>query len=170
MEYFVDGLQTSERTLDAPDLLDDYYLNLLDWGSSNVLAIALGTTVYLWDASTGSTSELVTVDDDKGPVTSVNWAPDGRHIAVGLNDSEVQLWDSTANRQVIKHILLPLLLCWLHMVVTCSQSIVLLVTYSDIHCFVPVVEDLKRRSPSSCWVTSMEQSYPHHRINGRKNH
>ncbi|KAL9267678.1 Cell division cycle 20.1, cofactor of APC complex-like protein [Drosera capensis] len=92
--------QTSERTLDAPDLLDDYYLNLLDWGSSNVLAIALGTTVYLWDASNGSTSELVTVDDEVGPVTSVNWAPDGKHIAVGLNNSEVQLWDSTANRQL----------------------------------------------------------------------
>ena len=93
-------MHTSERTLDAPDLLYDYYLNLLDWGSSNVLAIALGTTVYLWDASSGSTSELVTVDEDKGPVTSVNWAPDGRHIAVGLNNAEVQLWDSTANRQV----------------------------------------------------------------------
>ncbi|VFQ99205.1 unnamed protein product [Cuscuta campestris] len=39
--------QTSERTLDAPDILDDYYLNLLDWGSSNVLSIALGSTVYL---------------------------------------------------------------------------------------------------------------------------
>ncbi|KAL2540342.1 Cell division cycle 20.1 [Abeliophyllum distichum] len=24
--------QTSERTLDAPDIVDDYYLNLLDWG------------------------------------------------------------------------------------------------------------------------------------------
>ncbi|GAY61528.1 hypothetical protein CUMW_210650 [Citrus unshiu] len=92
--------QSSERTLDAPDLVDDYYLNLLDWGSSNVLAIALGSTVYLWDASDGTTSELVTVDDENGPVTSVNWAPDGRHIAIGLNNSQVQLWDSTANRQL----------------------------------------------------------------------
>ncbi|KAL6322985.1 hypothetical protein AAG906_023602 [Vitis piasezkii] len=90
--------QTSERTLDAPDLVDDYYLNLLDWGSSNVLAIALGGTVYLWDASDGSTSELVTLEDESGPVTSVSWAPDGRHIAIGLNNSDVQLWDSTANR------------------------------------------------------------------------
>lgn len=93
-------IQTSERTLDAPDLVDDYYLNLLDWGSSNVLAIALGNTVYLWDASNGATSELVTLDEELGPVTSVKWAPDGRHIAVGMNNSEVQLWDSTANRQV----------------------------------------------------------------------
>ncbi|KAJ6883919.1 cell division cycle 20.2 [Populus alba x Populus x berolinensis] len=92
--------QTSDRTLDAPDLVDDFYLNLLDWGSSNVLAIALGSTVYLWDASDGSTSELVTVDDEDGPVTSVNWAPDGRHIAIGLNNSHIQLWDSASNRQL----------------------------------------------------------------------
>ncbi|CAL9069798.1 unnamed protein product [Musa banksii] len=90
--------QSAERTLDAPDIVDDYYLNLLDWGSSNVLSIALGNTVYLWDAADGSTSELVTVDDDAGPVTSVSWAPDGRHIAVGLNSSDIQLWDSTSNR------------------------------------------------------------------------
>ncbi|KAI4295319.1 hypothetical protein L6164_035376 [Bauhinia variegata] len=92
--------QSSERTLDAPDLVDDYYLNLLDWGSSNVLAIALGNTVYLWDASNGSTSELVTVDDENGPITSISWAPDGRHIGVGLNNSEVQLWDTTSARQL----------------------------------------------------------------------
>ncbi|KAK7295491.1 hypothetical protein RJT34_18400 [Clitoria ternatea] len=50
--------QSSERTLDAPDILDDFYLNLLDWGSSNVLSIALGNTVYLWNASNCSTAEL----------------------------------------------------------------------------------------------------------------
>nr|GMC72222.1 cell division cycle 20.2, cofactor of APC complex-like [Ipomoea batatas] len=100
--------QTSERTLDAPDIVDDYYLNLLDWGSSNVLSIALGSTVYLWDASDGSTSELVTIDDENGPVTSVKWAPDGRHIAIGLNNSDVQLWDTTANRLVCSLISLGL--------------------------------------------------------------
>ncbi|XP_040377053.1 cell division cycle 20.2, cofactor of APC complex-like [Oryza brachyantha] len=90
--------QSAERTLDAPDLVDDYYLNLLDWGSNNVLSIALGDTVYLWDASSGSTSELVTVDEDSGPITSVSWAPDGQHIAVGLNSSDIQLWDTSSNR------------------------------------------------------------------------
>ncbi|XP_010552482.1 PREDICTED: cell division cycle 20.2, cofactor of APC complex-like isoform X2 [Tarenaya hassleriana] len=86
--------------LDAPEIKDDFYLNLLDWGSKNVLAIALDQTVYLLDASSRSISELVTVVDEKGPVTSVNWAPDGRHIAVGLNNSEVQLWDSASNRML----------------------------------------------------------------------
>ncbi|XP_004305559.1 PREDICTED: cell division cycle 20.2, cofactor of APC complex-like [Fragaria vesca subsp. vesca] len=86
--------QTAEKILDAPDLSDDFYLKLLDWGTNNILAIALGSTVYLWDASNSSTSELVTVSDDDGPVTSLSWAADGRHIALGLNNSCVELWDS----------------------------------------------------------------------------
>ncbi|KAK7337346.1 hypothetical protein VNO77_17913 [Canavalia gladiata] len=90
--------QSSERTLDAPDILDDFYLNLLDWSSSNVLSIALANTVYLWNAADGSTSELVTVDEEDGPVTSLSWAPDGRHLAIGFNNSRVQLWDSYSSR------------------------------------------------------------------------
>ncbi|OIS97503.1 PREDICTED: cell division cycle 20.1, cofactor of APC complex-like [Nicotiana attenuata] len=90
--------QTAERTLDAPDILDDFYLNLLDWGCSNIVAIALGNSVYLWDASDGSVTELLSVSDDLGPVTGVSWAPDGRHLALGLNNSHVQLWDSSSSR------------------------------------------------------------------------
>jgi cell division cycle protein 20 (cofactor of APC complex) len=93
-------VQSAERVLDAPELVDDYYLNLLDWGSSNVLSIALANTVYLWNASSGSTSELITVDEDNGPVTSVSWSPDGRHIAIGLNSSDIQLWDATSKQLV----------------------------------------------------------------------
>ncbi|CAH2046531.1 unnamed protein product [Thlaspi arvense] len=88
--------QNPERVLDAWNIVEDFGLNLLDWGSANVLAIALGDTVCLWDASTGSVSELEAADEENGPVTSVNWAPDGRYLAVGLNDGEVQLWDSVA--------------------------------------------------------------------------
>ncbi|KAI3867486.1 hypothetical protein MKX03_032339, partial [Papaver bracteatum] len=89
--------QIADRILDAPEIIDDYYLNLLDWGSTNVLAIGLGYTVHLWDATESSSAELMTVDEDTGPITSVSWAPDGRHIAVGLNNSEVQIWDYTSN-------------------------------------------------------------------------
>ncbi|CAM6053822.1 unnamed protein product [Sphagnum tenellum] len=89
--------QAAERTLDAPDLLDDYYLNLLDWSVNNILAVALGSTVYLWDATTSSIEELLTVDEE-GPATSISWAPDGKYIAVGLNNATVQLWDSQSLR------------------------------------------------------------------------
>lgn len=42
--------QQPDRILDAPDIVDDYYLNLFDWNKGNILAAALGTHVYLWDA------------------------------------------------------------------------------------------------------------------------
>lgn len=85
-----------ERTLDAEGLVNDFYLNLLDWSVNNVLAIAIENTVHLWNASDRSVVELTTIDDEDGPVTSISWAVDGRHIAVGLNNSDVQLWDSVS--------------------------------------------------------------------------
>lgn len=30
------------KILDAPALCDDFYLNLVDWSSTNILAVALG--------------------------------------------------------------------------------------------------------------------------------
>ena len=81
-------------------MLDDYYLNLLDWISSNVFSVARGNIVYLCDASDSSISELLIADDEEGPVTSVNWAPDGRQIVVGINNYVVQLWDSVSDKKV----------------------------------------------------------------------
>lgn len=40
------------KVLDAPMLQDDFYLNLLDWSSSNVLAVGLMNSVYIWSAQT----------------------------------------------------------------------------------------------------------------------
>lgn len=37
-----------EKILDAPELKDDYYLNLLDWGAKGQLAIGLEEKVYLY--------------------------------------------------------------------------------------------------------------------------
>ena len=39
--------QQPDRILDAPDLVDDYYLNLLDWGSNNAVG-AKGSTGGCW--------------------------------------------------------------------------------------------------------------------------
>jgi cell division cycle 20-like protein 1, cofactor of APC complex len=40
------------KVLDAPALADDFYLNLVDWSAQNVLAVGLGSCVYLWSACT----------------------------------------------------------------------------------------------------------------------
>lgn len=38
------------KILDAPGLLDDYYLNLLDWSSNNLIGVGLENYVYIWSA------------------------------------------------------------------------------------------------------------------------
>jgi len=83
-----------ERILDAPDLLDDYYLNLIDWGASNVLAVALGQSVYLWNAETGGIDELFQCEAEDDYITSVKFVQEGAgYLAVGTNFCETQLWD-----------------------------------------------------------------------------
>lgn len=44
------------KVLDAPELQDDFYLNLVDWSAQNVLAVGLGSCVYLWSACTSQVS------------------------------------------------------------------------------------------------------------------
>lgn len=162
--------QAPERILDAPDLVDDYYLNLLDWGSNNVvrcrafppalprcaaaalacgtpraprqiaafdasplaqacgarapvcaarsatrlltapppphaptttqLAIALASTVYLWNAGTGDIEQLMECKDEDDYVSSVSWAADGKHVAVGTSSSHVQIYDVARMKQI----------------------------------------------------------------------
>ncbi|KAJ4768433.1 hypothetical protein LUZ62_033716 [Rhynchospora pubera] len=86
-----------EESLDVQDIICNRQLNLLDWGSNNILAVAVNDTVYLWNATTKSVSELVTVDD---PITSVSWDLDCRRIAIGLNNSHVQLYDPATNKMI----------------------------------------------------------------------
>jgi cell division cycle protein 20 (cofactor of APC complex) len=81
-----------ERVLDAPGLLDDYYLNLLDWSSGNQVAIGLERNVYVWSAESGSVSCLLETAPDTY-VSSVKWSGDGAYVGVGLGSGEVQIWD-----------------------------------------------------------------------------
>jgi cell division cycle 20-like protein 1 (cofactor of APC complex) len=47
------------KVLDAPELQDDFYLNLVDWSSQNVLSVGLGACVYLWSACTSQVSHFL---------------------------------------------------------------------------------------------------------------
>ncbi|KAI0009439.1 WD domain-containing protein [Xylariaceae sp. FL0662B] len=94
-----------ERVLDAPGLIDDYYLNLLDWSSGNQVAIGLERNVYVWSADEGSVSCLLETSPDTY-VSSVKWSGDGAYVGVGLGTGEVQIWDvaeSTKVRSMFGH-------------------------------------------------------------------
>lgn len=85
-------LTAPERVLDAPGLVDDYYLNLLDWSSQNCVAIGLERNVYVWNADTGTVTSLLETSPDTY-VSSVKWSQDGAYVSVGLGTGDVQIWD-----------------------------------------------------------------------------
>eukprot|EP00966_Prymnesium_polylepis_P129425 2993198-Prymnesium_polylepis.1 len=89
-----------ERILDAPELLDDYYLNLLDWSSSNHLGVALGDSVYVWNGDDGSITNLMQTQGEDTHVTSLSWIQQGSYMAIGTSDHKVQIWDVEKQKQV----------------------------------------------------------------------
>ncbi|XP_065177478.1 cell division cycle protein 20 homolog [Sycon ciliatum] len=89
---------TAERVLDAPELMDDFYLNLIDWSANNHLAIALGGVLYLWNASSGDIQQLFEMEHESSFISAVSWIPDGKYLAVGTSDNEVQLWDVAVSK------------------------------------------------------------------------
>jgi len=88
------------KVLDAPALQDDFYLNLVDWSSLNVLAVGLGNCVYLWSACTSKVTKLCDLSADDDNVTSVSWTGRGTHLAVGTNRGEVQIWEASKIQKV----------------------------------------------------------------------
>lgn len=92
------------KVLDAPDLADDYYLNLIDWSSTNVLGVGLGSQVYLWSAATSAVTRLVdvSVPPHAGPdhVTSLSWIGRGNVLAIGTDAGKVHLWDAEVGKRV----------------------------------------------------------------------
>ncbi|SMR44225.1 unnamed protein product [Zymoseptoria tritici ST99CH_1A5] len=86
------------KVLDAPDLADDFYLNLVDWGPNDVLAVGLGPSVYLWNRETGKVTTLCTLDSDS--VTSVSWIQRGTHLAIGTTKGFLHIWDTLAQKRL----------------------------------------------------------------------
>ncbi|KAF5354411.1 hypothetical protein D9758_010781 [Tetrapyrgos nigripes] len=65
--------KTPYRVLDAPELAEDFYLNLVDWSSTNVLGVGLGACVYLWTAHNAAVSKLCDFQESRDSVSSVSW-------------------------------------------------------------------------------------------------
>lgn len=85
--------KTPFRVLDAPDLTDDFYLNLVDWSSTNVLGVGLGSCVYLWSAKTAQVTKLCDLGTSDS-ITSLSWVQKGSTLAVGTYNGAIQIWDA----------------------------------------------------------------------------
>ena len=96
---------TPIRVLDAPNLIDDFYLNILEWGKENIIAVALSDEIYLWNENKCQTSFLMEYENKKininnfsnsdnlNNISSLSFMNNGICLGVGLPDGTIQLWD-----------------------------------------------------------------------------
>ena len=88
-----------ERVLDAPGMVDDFYLNLIAWSCLNAVAVALEASTYIWKADSGSVVHLG--DAPEGTyVSSVDFSNDGMFLGVGIGTGEVELWDVDSGQKL----------------------------------------------------------------------
>jgi WD40 repeat protein len=57
--------------------------------------------VYVWDVSTGNMNLMIEPEDNAYEVHSVEWSPDGKSLAAGLNNKQVIRYDSTSGAQLL---------------------------------------------------------------------
>ncbi len=86
--------QKPEKILDAPDFVDDFYLHLLDWSSTNHLAVALTSSLFVWNADDGSIEELFSRENVDEYVCAVRWVTEGSVLAASNAAGVVELWDA----------------------------------------------------------------------------
>ncbi|KAK7279055.1 hypothetical protein RJT34_24099 [Clitoria ternatea] len=86
------------RILDAPNIRNDFYTNIIDWGKNNILAVALGSEMYLWNSVSSDVINLFNADNDFP--TSVAWSEDAKYLAVGFLHSKLQLWDAETSKPI----------------------------------------------------------------------
>ncbi|XP_028448066.1 cell division cycle protein 20 homolog isoform X2 [Perca flavescens] len=82
-----------DKFLDAPDVRNDFYLNVIDWSSQNVVAVALNNRVYLLDYAQDRIFFLMRLASEEDYICSLSWAKGGNYLAIGTSDCKVQLWD-----------------------------------------------------------------------------
>ena len=92
------------KELPAPNLIDDFYLNLLDWSSKNQIAVGCTSSVILWNNNKTQSETLFSYDiieenaiqnneNMSKYVSSLIWSEDGDKLAVGNSYGLVELYD-----------------------------------------------------------------------------
>lgn len=89
------------KILDAPELKDDFYVDLLSWSSQNLLAVALNKKVYLWNSNTSEINEISELRG-RDSFTSIKWSESGTHLATGSEGGFLRIFDIAYNKIILE--------------------------------------------------------------------
>jgi len=93
--------KTPYKVLDAPELQDDYYLDVIHWSREDMLAVGLGRFLYLWVSSNGKVIKLHEFERNDA-VASVAWCPEKSILAAGSNRGHVCIWDYPSGKELLR--------------------------------------------------------------------
>ncbi|KAJ3086021.1 hypothetical protein HK102_013592, partial [Quaeritorhiza haematococci] len=82
-----------ERVLDAPGIMNDFYVNVLDWSANNVLVVGLVEKCYLWHEPTGAVNHFYSSPHHDDYISACCFSPDGRRVAVGTDFGSIRIFD-----------------------------------------------------------------------------
>ncbi|CAA22488.1 meiotic fizzy-related APC coactivator Fzr3 [Schizosaccharomyces pombe] len=83
--------ETPLRILDAPGLLDDFYISPLAWSTNGELAVALAQNVYLWSEISGPS--IMELSPTTYEVSSLAYSSDGGFLAIARVNGFVEIWN-----------------------------------------------------------------------------
>ena len=82
------------KVLEAPGLLDDFYLNLIDWApQGGPIAVALGKSIVFIERALGRRSRSFRFATASDGITCIKHAPASAALATGLASGGFLLWD-----------------------------------------------------------------------------
>lgn len=82
------------KILDAPGLIDDYYLNILDWSQTDIVSIGLNESIYSYNILTKNVTETLTLSDKH--ITSLKSFKNS--LAVGISTGDLNILDVSTNK------------------------------------------------------------------------
>jgi WD40 repeat protein len=86
------------RSLDAPDVVSDFYLTILAWSPKNILAVALKGNIYFWDENNKAVLKNIETDDEDYYITSLIWINDGDTLIIGGSNGDIRVFDMNIDK------------------------------------------------------------------------
>ncbi|KRH93142.1 Anaphase promoting complex, Cdc20, Cdh1, and Ama1 subunits [Pseudoloma neurophilia] len=87
------------KILDAPGIINDYYLNVLDWSEKDIISIGLSSDLYIYDVKKKSVTNLHSLEEGKY-FSSVK--SNGNTLSSGTSSGEIILFDILAGKEITR--------------------------------------------------------------------
>ena len=89
------------KVLDAPGIADDYYSNILDWSSNDIIGVSLMNSLYLWK-NTKAGNQVVNLSEfDSHVFCSIKFSRNGQAIAAGDDIGNLHIYDINTDKKYV---------------------------------------------------------------------